>query len=75
MESFIMVDLKWNLVQMLRKVNLFSDLTNKALAFQIGANTTQTVFIDVPELSTVKLGIDGLSVMSHEKANDAIFRT
>ena len=58
-----MVDLKWNLVRMLRKVNLNFRLTNKALAFQIGANTTQNVFIDVPELSTVKLGIDGLSVM------------
>ena len=50
------------------------DLTNKALSFQIGANTNQTVFIDVPELSTVKLGIDGISVLDAEKANDAIFR-
>ena len=50
------------------------DLTNKALSFQIGANTDQTVFIDVPELSTVKLGIAGLSVLDSEKANDAIFK-
>ena len=50
------------------------DLTNKALTFQIGANTNQTVFIDVPELSTVKLGIDGISVLDAEKANDAIFK-
>ncbi|WP_394234943.1 flagellin [Niallia oryzisoli] len=50
------------------------DLTNKALSFQIGANTNQSVFIDVPELSTVKLGIDGVSVMSQEGANDAIFK-
>ena len=39
------------------------DLTNKALTFQIGANTSQTVNIDVPELSTVKLGINGISVL------------
>ena len=50
------------------------DLTNKALSFQIGANANQTVFIDVPELSTVKLGIDGISVLDAEKANDAIFK-
>ncbi|WP_223881925.1 flagellin N-terminal helical domain-containing protein [Niallia endozanthoxylica] len=50
------------------------DLTNKALSFQIGANKDQSVFIDVPELSTVKLGIDGINVMSQEGANDAIFR-
>lgn len=50
------------------------DLTNKALSFQIGANSDQSVFIDVPELSTVKLGIDGISVMDHKDANDAIFR-
>ncbi|WP_234978357.1 flagellin N-terminal helical domain-containing protein [Bacillus tuaregi] len=50
------------------------DLTNKALSFQIGANKDQAVFIDVPELSTVKLGIDGINVMSQDGANDAIFR-
>ena len=49
-------------------------LTNKALAFQIGANTSQSVNIDVPELSTVKLGIDGISVLDQDGANDAIFR-
>ena len=49
-------------------------LTNKALSFQIGANSGQNVFIDVPQLSTVQLGIDGISVMSHEDANDAIFK-
>ena len=59
---------------MLRKAHSKFDLTNKALSFQIGANTNQTVFIDVPELSTVKLGIDGISVLDAEKANDAIFR-
>lgn len=50
------------------------DLTNKALAFQIGANTNQNVMIDVPELSTVKLGIDKVSVLSHFDANQAIFK-
>ena len=28
---------------------------------------TKTVFIDVPELSTVKLGIDGISVLDRMK--------
>lgn len=50
------------------------DLTNKALAFQIGANTNQNVMIDVPELSTVKLGIDKINVLDHETANRAIFQ-
>lgn len=50
------------------------DLTNKALAFQIGANTNQNVMIDVPQLSTVKLGIDEINVLSHESANMAIFK-
>ncbi len=59
---------------MLRRGGSQFDLTNKALTFQIGANTSQTVNIDVPQLSTVKLGIDGISVLDHESANDAIFR-
>lgn len=50
------------------------DLTNKALVFQIGANTNQNVNIDVPQLSTVKLGIDKISVLSHEDANEAMFK-
>ncbi|WP_374723513.1 flagellin N-terminal helical domain-containing protein [Calidifontibacillus erzurumensis] len=49
-------------------------LTNKALSFQIGANTNQNVMIDVPQLSTVKLGIDEINVLDHESANDAIFK-
>jgi len=49
-------------------------LTNKALAFQIGANTNQNLMIDVPQLSTVKLGIDEIDVLSHESANMAIFK-
>ena len=50
-------------------------LTNKALAFQIVANTCKrSVNIDVPELSTVKLGIDGISVLDQDGASDAIFR-
>lgn len=49
-------------------------LTNKALAFQIGANTNQNVMIDVPELSTVKLGIEDISVLDHKSANEAIFK-
>ena len=35
-------------------------LTNKALAFQIGANTGQNLYIDVPQLSAVKLGIENI---------------
>lgn len=49
-------------------------LTNKALAFQIGANTNQNVMIDVPQLSTVKLGIDEIKVTDYASANDAIFK-
>ncbi|MCQ6277130.1 flagellin [Bacillus sp. V3B] len=49
-------------------------LTNKALAFQIGANTGQNLYIDVPQLSTVKLGIENINVLSHDDANDAIFK-
>ncbi|WP_102344856.1 flagellin N-terminal helical domain-containing protein [Bacillus sp. Marseille-P3661] len=48
-------------------------ITNKALAFQIGANTNQSVNIDIPQLSTVKLGIDEIDVLSHDSASDAIF--
>lgn len=50
------------------------DITNKALSFQIGANTNQNVMIDVPELSTVKLGIEDISVLSYGDANNAIFK-
>lgn len=50
------------------------DLTNKALTFQIGANTNQNLNIDVPQLSTVKLGINTISLLNHKDANDAIFR-
>ncbi|MGG0720064.1 flagellin [Robertmurraya massiliosenegalensis] len=49
-------------------------LTNKALAFQIGANTGQSLNIDVPQLSTVKLGIEDINVLDHESANMAIFK-
>ncbi|EKN67656.1 flagellin N-terminal helical domain-containing protein [Schinkia azotoformans] len=49
-------------------------VTNKALSFQIGANSNQGVNIDIPQLSTVKLGIDGIRVNTYEAASDAIFR-
>lgn len=49
-------------------------ITNKALSFQIGANSNQGVNIDIPQLSTVKLGIDEISVQSYEAASDAIFK-
>lgn len=45
---------------------------NNALAFQIGPNTNQNVMIDVVELSTVRLGIEGLKVTSQKDANNAI---
>lgn len=57
-----------------RKGSSEFDLTNKALGFQIGANTNQTVNIDVPQLSTVKLGIDEINVLDHESASSAIFK-
>lgn len=50
------------------------DITNKALAFQIGANTNQSVNIDIPQLSTVKLGINELNVLSFEGASDALYK-
>ncbi|GIN64080.1 flagellin [Robertmurraya siralis] len=59
--------------QMAEGVTQFT-LTNKALAFQIGANTNQNVMIDVPQLSTVKLGIDEINVLDHKSANEAIFK-
>lgn len=50
------------------------DLTNKSLTFQIGANTNQSLNIDVPQLSTVKLGIDGLNVLTHDAANRSLHK-
>ena len=50
------------------------DLTNKSLSFQIGPNEGQNVNIDVPQLSTVKLGIDEIDVTTQEGANEAIFK-
>lgn len=49
-------------------------LTNNALAFQIGPNTNQNVMIDIPQMNVVRLGIEDISVLSHELANDALFR-
>lgn len=49
-------------------------LTNNALAFQIGPNTNQNVMIDIPQMNVVKLGIEDISVLSHELANEALFR-
>lgn len=48
------------------------NIVNNALAFQIGPNTNQNVMIDVAELSTVRLGIEGLKVTSQKAANNAI---
>ncbi|PRO66740.1 flagellin [Alkalicoccus urumqiensis] len=49
------------------------DITNNALAFQIGPNTNQSVNIDIPQLSAVELGIDSISVTTQKEANDTIF--
>lgn len=50
------------------------DLTNKALTFQIGANTNQNLNIDIPQLSTVKLGINNLNILSNDDASKSIFK-
>ncbi|WP_373558568.1 flagellin [Bacillus sp. FJAT-45350] len=48
-------------------------LINNALAFQIGPNTNQNVMIDIPQLDTVRLGIERVDVTTQEGANEAIF--
>lgn len=49
------------------------DLTNNALAFQIGPNTDQSVMIDIPQMNIVELGIESIKVTTHDDANEAIF--
>lgn len=49
------------------------ELTNNALAFQIGPNTDQSVMIDIPQMNIVELGIESIKVTSHNDANEAIF--
>ncbi|CAM3804888.1 flagellin [Alkalicoccus chagannorensis] len=61
---------------MLANEDLVSDtfnLTNNALAFQIGPNANQGVNIDIPEMTSVELGVDEIDVSSNEAANEAIF--
>ncbi|WP_245741837.1 flagellin [Anaerobacillus arseniciselenatis] len=48
-------------------------LINNALAFQIGPNTNQNVMIDIPQLDTVRLGIENVDVTTQTGANEAIF--
>lgn len=48
-------------------------LINNALAFQIGPNTNQNVMIDIPQLDTVRLGIEKVDVTTQAGANQAIF--
>lgn len=48
-------------------------LINNALAFQIGPNTNQNVMIDIPQLDTVRLGIEKVDVTTQKGANEAIF--
>lgn len=48
-------------------------LINNALAFQIGPNTNQNVMIDIPQLDTVRLGIENIDVTTQQGANKAIF--
>ncbi|WP_209123161.1 flagellin [Alkalihalobacillus sp. BA299] len=49
------------------------NVTNNALAFQIGPNTNQQVMIDIPRMDVVTLGIETIDVTTHEGANSAIF--
>lgn len=48
-------------------------ITNNALSFQIGPNTNQNVMIDIPKMDVVTLGIENVSVLTNEAANQAIF--
>lgn len=48
-------------------------LINNSLAFQIGPNTNQNVMIDIPQLDTVRLGIENIDVTTQQGANKAIF--
>lgn len=47
-------------------------IINNALAFQIGPNTNQNVMIDIPQLDTVRLGIEKIDVTTQKGANQAI---
>ncbi|AOM82702.1 flagellin N-terminal helical domain-containing protein [Salisediminibacterium beveridgei] len=49
------------------------NITNNALAFQIGPNTNQDVMIDIPRMNQVALGVEDVSVLDNEAANQAIF--
>lgn len=42
------------------------------LHLQVGANSGQSIAVDIGEISTTELGLDGLSVMSHTDASEAI---
>lgn len=48
-------------------------ITNNALSFQIGPNTNQNVMIDIPRMDIVTLGIEDVSVLTNDDANQAIF--
>ncbi|WP_078552967.1 flagellin [Bacillus alkalicellulosilyticus] len=48
--------------------------TNNALSFQIGANTNQSVMIDIPQMDIVELGVESVNVTTQTRANDAIFQ-
>ncbi|PSL51123.1 flagellin [Salsuginibacillus halophilus] len=48
------------------------EVFNNSLNFQIGANSGQNVLVDIDELGTDNLGIEGLSVSTQEDANEAI---
>lgn len=65
-------DEKANLFRVQNPTTQFA-LINNALAFQIGPNTNQNVMIDIPQLDTVRLGIEKVDVTTQKGANEAIF--
>ncbi|WP_240377629.1 flagellin [Bacillus piscicola] len=48
------------------------EIANNRLAFQIGPNSEQQVLVDIPPMDAEELGINGLSVGTHEEADAAI---
>jgi len=51
-----------------------SETPNQGIHLQVGANEGQSIVLDLGEVSTKKLGLEKLSVMSYEDATDAIDR-
>ncbi|WP_310603470.1 flagellin N-terminal helical domain-containing protein [Anaerosporobacter sp.] len=56
----------------LKNTNTDSSTKSGGLHLQIGANSNQSISITIESANASELGVDSLSVASHEEANDAI---